>query len=63
MQTSTYNCPVCKAGYLELIKINDVFFETKIKDTDPVKVSITGIVKCSNCNAKYEFRGKDCSMR
>lgn len=61
VQTLTYNCPACKAGYLRIIEINGVLFEAKIKDTDPVKISITGIAKCSNCNAEYEMRGKDCS--
>lgn len=63
MQTSIFNCPVCKQGNLIITEINDVVFEPNEDHISPQKINITGVCKCNNCGAAYELRGNNATMR
>lgn len=54
-----YNCPNCHQGNLSIWIVDDITFEVEEGTCGPVKVNLTGIAKCDNCEIEYKMEALD----
>ena len=59
MQTLTYNCPNCHQGNLSIWIVDSITFEAEEGNRGPIKVNLTGIAKCDNCEIEYKMEALD----
>ena len=59
MQTLTYNCPNCHQGNLSIWIVDGIIFEAEDGTCGPIKVNLTGTVKCDNCEIVYKMEALD----